>query len=75
MAPLLSSAEINLLIYHYLSDSGFNHSAFSLRHEASLDSNPITATAVVPPGQLVTFLTKGLLYKAVEEHVRPVSTR
>lgn len=73
MAPLLSSAEINLLIYHYLSDSGFNHSAFSLRHEASLDDNPITKSAVVPPGQLVAFLTKGLLYRAVEEHVRPVS--
>ncbi|CAD6985879.1 unnamed protein product [Tilletia controversa] len=69
MPPLCSSSEINLLVYHYLKESGFYHSCFSLRHEGRLDDEPLSREAIVEPGQLVRILQKGLLFLAVESHV------
>ncbi|KAE8212075.1 hypothetical protein CF327_g4243 [Tilletia walkeri] len=69
MPPLCSSSEINLLVYHYLKESGFYHSCFSLRHEGRLDDEPLSREAIVEPGQLVRILQKGLLFLAVEAHV------
>ncbi|ETS63835.1 hypothetical protein PaG_02154 [Moesziomyces aphidis] len=69
MAPLCTSEEVNLLVYHYLKESGFHHASFSLRHESRLDDTPLSKEAIVEPGQLVRFLQKGLLYASVEAHV------
>ncbi|PWN89675.1 WD40 repeat-like protein [Acaromyces ingoldii] len=71
MAPVCTASQINLLIYHYLKESGFHHSCFSLRHESRLDEEPLSKEAVIEPGQLVKVLQKGLLYLAVEAHVNP----
>lgn len=73
MAPVCTASQINLLIYHYLKESGLHHSCFSLRHESRLDDEPLSKEAVIEPGQLVKVLQKGLLYLAVEAHVNPVS--
>lgn len=70
MAPLCTSAEVNLLVYHYLKESGFLHASFSLRHEARLDDSPLSKEAIVEPDQLVRYLQKGLIYAAVEAHVQ-----
>lgn len=65
-----SSSEVNLLIYHYLKESGFLHTCFSLRHEARLDDLPAAHEAVVHPGQLLEYLQRGLLYATAERHVQ-----
>ncbi|UZJ51010.1 hypothetical protein CBS101457_000330 [Exobasidium rhododendri] len=74
MAPICSASQVNLLVYHYLKESGFNHACFSLRHEGRLDDEPLSREAVIEPGQLVKVLQKGLLYLAVEAHVNPDGT-
>ncbi|KAJ1030104.1 hypothetical protein NDA16_001017 [Ustilago loliicola] len=74
MAPLCTSAEVNLLVYHYLKESGFHHASFSLRHESRLDDEPLSKEAVVEPGQLVRFLQKGLMYASVEAHIQDDGT-
>ena len=74
MAPVCTSSEINLLVYHYLKESGFTHSCFSLRHEGRLDDDPLAKQAIIEPGRLIRVLQKGLLYLAVEAHANPVST-
>ncbi|CAO1615554.1 unnamed protein product [Parajaminaea phylloscopi] len=71
MPTLCSSAEVNLLVYHYLKESGFHHACFSLRHEGRLDEEPLSKEAVIEPGRLIRMLQKGLLYMAVETHVNP----
>ncbi|SOV01493.1 related to Nuclear receptor co-repressor/HDAC3 complex subunit TBLR1 [Ustilago sp. UG-2017a] len=74
MAPLCTSAEVNLLVYHYLKESGFHHASFSLRHESRLDDEPLSKQAIVEPGQLVRFLQKGLIYASVEAHIQEDGT-
>ncbi|KDN41526.1 WD40 repeat-like protein [Tilletiaria anomala UBC 951] len=69
MAPVCTSSEINLLVYHYLKESGFSHACFSLRHEGRLDDDPLSKEAIIEPGRLIRVLQKGLLYLAVESHV------
>lgn len=76
MAPRqlsISSDDINALIYSYLEDSGFNHSSYSLRHEARLDASP-NLNVRIPRGELVNLLTKALLYTEVEAHWQRVSS-
>lgn len=68
-APILSASQINLLIYHYLKESGFHHSCFNFRHESRLDDEPLSHEAVVEPGRLIQVLEKGLLYMSVEAHI------
>ncbi|KAK0565305.1 hypothetical protein OC844_001272 [Tilletia horrida] len=69
MPPLCSASEINLLVYHYLKESGFYHACYALRHESRLDDEPLSREAIIEPGQLVRILQKGLLFLAVEAHV------
>ncbi|KAK0520482.1 hypothetical protein OC835_007193 [Tilletia horrida] len=75
MPPLCSASEINLLVYHYLKESGFYHACYALRHESRLDDEPLSREAIIEPGQLVRILQKGLLFLAVEAHVNEVSLR
>nr|GAT59520.1 predicted protein [Mycena chlorophos] len=63
----LSADEINCLVYAFLLDSGFHHSAFSLCTEAQLESSP-NFSKHIPRGELVELLSKSLLYREVEAH-------
>ena len=65
-----SASEVNLLIYHYLKESGFLHTCFTLRYEARLDDLPASHEPIVQPGQLLQYLHRGLLYTAAEKHVQ-----
>lgn len=67
----ITSDEVNLLVYRYLQESGFVHSAFSFAHE-SLVARSAVADAEVPPGALISFLQKGLQYVEVEAHLTEV---
>ncbi|GFP83924.1 F-box-like/WD repeat-containing protein tbl1xr1 [Phtheirospermum japonicum] len=64
----ITSADLNYLIYRYLNESGFTHSAFSLAYEAGLNKSTIDGN-LVPPGALVTFIQKGIQYSELEANL------
>lgn len=75
--PLMSSDEVNLLVYSYLAESCLDHSAFTLYSESRLgdflNSGEENPPAVPPTGQLIRILQKGLLYLQAEAKYRGVS--
>ncbi|KAL9181443.1 hypothetical protein ACHAXT_010248 [Thalassiosira profunda] len=67
-APLsVTSEEINFLLYRYMQECGYIHSAFSFAHESGVGRTRPRNSASVPPGALVMFLQKGLQYLGMEE--------
>ncbi|KAH6800412.1 WD-40 repeat family protein [Perilla frutescens var. hirtella] len=64
----ITSAELNYLIFRYLNESGFTHSAFALGYEAGINKSNIDGN-LVPPGALVTFIQKGIQYLELEANV------
>lgn len=77
VAPLMSSDEVNLLVYAYLAESCLDHSAFTLYSESHLaeflESNDENPPSVPPTGHLIRILQKGLLYLQAEAKYRGVS--
>eukprot|EP01105_Mastigella_eilhardi_P005220 TRINITY_DN16980_c0_g1_i1.p1 TRINITY_DN16980_c0_g1~~TRINITY_DN16980_c0_g1_i1.p1 ORF type:complete len:556 (-),score=157.25 TRINITY_DN16980_c0_g1_i1:47-1714(-) len=69
--PVISSDDINVLVYRYLHESGFAHSAFTFATECHVAAK---SHAQVPPGALVAFLQKGLFLYSVECHVKQDGT-
>jgi len=67
----ISSDEVNYLIYRYLQENGFSHSAFTFSYESLVAKSSVVHTDL-PPGALVTFLQKGLEYVTIEEHIKEV---
>ena len=72
----VTSDEINLLVYRYLQESGFVHTAFAFAHESlvgrtNLGKGPAGA---LPPGALIGLLQKGLQYVGIEESLREDGT-
>lgn len=64
-AASLSSAEVNLLIQHYLQELGYDHAAFAFACESRIPAHPI-ASRHVPPGALVNLVQKGVLFSHIE---------
>ena len=69
----ISSDEVNYLVYRYLQENGFSHSAFTFAYESLVAKSSVVHTDL-PPGALVTFLQKGLEYVTIEEHIKEVRT-
>lgn len=67
----ISSDEVNYLVYRYLQENGFSHSAFTFAYESLVAKSSVVHTDL-PPGALVTFLQKGLEYVTIEEHIKEV---
>ena len=67
----ISSDEVNYLIYRYLQENGYAHSAFSFAYESLVPKSSVAYTDV-PPGALIAFLQKGLEYVSIEEHIQEV---
>jgi len=65
----ISSDEVNFIVYRYLQESGFAHSAFTFAHE-SLVARSVVADSEVPPGALLSFVQKGLQYVEIESHLQ-----
>ncbi|KAI6135491.1 WD40 repeat-like protein [Pisolithus croceorrhizus] len=63
----ITAEEVNCLIHAYFQDSGFQHSAFTLRMEGRLDDSHHIKKHI-PRGELVELLSKALLYSEVEAH-------
>lgn len=64
----ITSDELNFLVYRYLHESGFRHSAFTFGCESMVAKSNING-AKVPPGQLVNFIQKGIMYTELERSV------
>ena len=70
----LASDEMNYLVYRYLLESGFMHSAFAFGHESRVDGGGQKREATaIPPGALISFVQKGLQYCELEANLNEVS--
>eukprot|EP01104_Vermistella_antarctica_P008141 TRINITY_DN2034_c0_g1_i1.p1 TRINITY_DN2034_c0_g1~~TRINITY_DN2034_c0_g1_i1.p1 ORF type:complete len:473 (+),score=103.54 TRINITY_DN2034_c0_g1_i1:283-1701(+) len=70
----LTSDEVNFLVYRYLQESGFTHTAFSFSSESQIHKSNINPNQV-EPGALINYLQKGLQFKELEEHLNDNGTR
>ncbi|CAL5418081.1 unnamed protein product [Camellia sinensis] len=64
----ITSTELNYIVFRYLHESGFTHSAFALGYEAGINKSTIDGN-LVPPGALVTFVQKGIQYLELEANL------
>ena len=64
----VTSEDLNYLVYRYLQESGFSHSAFTFGYESFINKSNINGAGVAP-GALVSLLQKGLQYCEVEAQV------
>lgn len=71
VSSAVSSEDINFLVYRYLQESGFVHSAFTFSNESLVLKSSVSVTLAehVPPGALISVVQKGLLYLQVETQV------
>ncbi|KAI4327394.1 hypothetical protein L6164_019863 [Bauhinia variegata] len=69
----VTSVELNYLVFRYLQESGFTHSAFAFGYEAGINKCPIDGN-LVPPGALITFVQKGLQYLEMEANLSNCDT-
>ncbi|CAF0996889.1 unnamed protein product [Adineta ricciae] len=60
-----TSDEVNYLIYRYLAESGFVHSAYLFGLESHIAHTSINGN-IVPPGALLSLMQKGLYYTEAE---------
>lgn len=60
-----SSDEVNFLVYRYLQESGFAHSAYTFGIESHISQSNING-ALVPPAALLNIIQKGLQYTEAE---------
>lgn len=70
----ISADEVNYLIYRYLQENGYAHTAFTFAYESLVAKSSVAYTDV-PPGALIAFLQKGLEYVSIEEHIQEVSIK
>lgn len=69
----ITSEEINYLIYRYLQEAGFVHSAYCFGQESFISKADIKAGNVAP-GSLISLLQKGLHYVSIETHLNEDGT-
>uniref|UniRef100_H2ZDU2 LisH domain-containing protein n=1 Tax=Ciona savignyi TaxID=51511 RepID=H2ZDU2_CIOSA len=67
----ITSDEVNFLVYRYLQESGFQHSAFMFGLESHISQSNING-ALVPPAALISIIQKGLQYVEAEISINPV---
>lgn len=65
----VSQDEMNYLVYRYLQENGFVHSAFIFESESLAESTNISASQI-PPNALITLLQKSLQYMRLEKAIR-----
>ena len=69
----INSEEVNYLVYRYLQESGFEHTAFAFAYESMVADTKVY-DEYVPPGSLISYLQKALQYIELETHVRDDGT-
>ncbi|KAI3799001.1 hypothetical protein L1987_34289 [Smallanthus sonchifolius] len=68
----ITSRELNYIVFRYLQESGFQHTAFNLGYEAAIDKETSIDVNSVPPGALITLVQKGLQYLEMEANLKIV---
>jgi transducin (beta)-like 1 len=68
MTTQISSDELHVLVFRFLQESGFEHSAYVFAVESMLTASK-AATADIPCGALISFVHKGLLFTQLEREV------
>ncbi|XP_076889588.1 WD40 repeat-containing protein HOS15-like [Bidens hawaiensis] len=66
----ITAQELNFMVFRYLQESGFLHTAFSFGHEAAIDKETSVEANSVPPGALVTFVQKGIQHLKMEANLK-----
>ncbi|WVZ09269.1 hypothetical protein V8G54_013799 [Vigna mungo] len=64
----ITSVELNYIVFRYLHESGFIHTAFSFGNEAGISKSSIDGT-LVPIGALIRLVQKGLQYLEMEANL------
>lgn len=64
----VNADDVNFLVYRYLQESGFQHSAFTFGFESRVTKSGANGNDV-PPGALVSFIQKGLQYLELEANL------
>jgi transducin (beta)-like 1 len=65
----LTSEEVNYMVYRYLLESGFQHTAFLFGHESTVKNTKINPNDV-PSGALISFIQKGIQYLQIESKIQ-----
>ena len=65
----IAQDELNFLIYRYMQENGFQHSAFLFESEALIDTSNANQSHV-PPNSLITLLQKALQYMKLEKSIK-----
>lgn len=60
-----TSDEVNFLVYRYLQESGFTHSAYTFGFESHIAQSNINGSTI-PPAALLSIIQKGLQYTEAE---------
>lgn len=64
----ITAEEINFIIYQYLQEAGFRHSAYTFEKESNIKENKFN-NFHIPAGMLIIFLEKALTLIHIETHV------
>ena len=64
----ISLEEINALVWRYLSENGFQHTAFLFKEESMVDTSDSLASQI-PSNSLISILQKSILYSQLEKQV------
>ena len=70
----ITSDEVNFLIYRYLVECGFSHSAYLFGNESSIIHNNTIDSSQVLPGALIHLIQKGLQYTELTTHINDDGT-
>lgn len=77
MTIVLTSTQLNRLIYYYLEELGFQHTAYVLEQEGQLALNEDPSSSkctLIPPSLLVKLVQKGILLSKLEHHLNEDGT-
>ncbi|KAI7899634.1 uncharacterized protein BX663DRAFT_186123 [Cokeromyces recurvatus] len=69
---VLTSEEINIIVYKYLQESGFRHTSFAFQYESQVEKSTYR-DAQIQPGALINIIHKGLQFMEIEAHMNEVS--
>lgn len=65
---VLTSEQVNIIVYKYLEESGFRHTSFAFQHESQVENSAYRDTHI-QPGALINIIHKGLQFMEIEAHM------
>jgi transducin (beta)-like 1 len=68
LTTTVNSDEINYLVFRYLQESGYVHSAFTFGYESHVCKSKIDGSQI-PPGALLSFVQRGVNFVEIEESI------